>query len=124
MDKPWPKVPTELAAWFDGIVPDAPGVERRKMFGCPCAFVHGQMFLGLFQESLFLRLSEGDRAELLSHDEAAVFEPMPGRPMREYVTVPEGLLPDHELSAWIERARTYAASLPPKPPKPLRKKRT
>ena len=62
-----------------------------------------------------LRLSEAERTEFLALDGAARFEPMPGRPMREYVTVPQRMLasPD-ELAAWLEKSYAYAKSLPPK----------
>jgi hypothetical protein len=46
------------------------------------------MFVGLFQDDMILRLSETRRVEVLKIDGAKIFEPMPGRPMREYVAVP------------------------------------
>jgi hypothetical protein len=42
-----------------------------------------------------------------------------GRPMREYVALPEGLdLPARELADWVGRSHSFAASLPPKENKP------
>ena len=110
----WRPVPPEMTRMFDDLLVDLPLAERRQMFGCPCAFVGGQMFTGLHQENLFLRLSEADRAEFLKLDGARMFEPM-GRPMCEYVIVPPALLASSELlDPWLERAFQYAASLPPK----------
>jgi hypothetical protein len=88
------------------------------MFGYPAAFFQGQMFAGLFQTSMTLRLAEADRARFMTIDGALPFEPMPGRSMREYVVVPSALLAQpSELSAWLDRSLAYAASLPPKEPK-------
>ena len=53
---------------------------------------------------------------------AATFEPMAGRPMKEYVTVPSSLLASpEELEPWVARALAYGASLPPKAAKPRAK---
>ena len=107
----WRKSPPELIELFDEIVPPDPRVERRKLFGYPCAFVGGQMFMGLFQDSVFLRLGEDERAAFLGLDGAGRFEPLPGRVMRGAA-----------LGRWIKKAFTYAASLPPKPARPARKR--
>ena len=93
---------------------ETPG-ERRQMVGYPCAFLNGQLFCGLFASSMFIRLGETDRAELLATEGARVFDPMGGRPMREYVVVPAALLDDAEaLRKWLSRAAAYASALPPK----------
>lgn len=84
------------------------------MFGYPAAFVNGNMAAGLHQDGLVLRLSEIDRAGLMKAG-GKQFEPMPGRPMREYVVVPpEFANKPTELKKWLGRAVAYAASLPPK----------
>jgi len=45
----------------------------------------------------------------------AQFEPMPGRPMKEYAVVPPSIVAKpKELGAWIERAHRYGVTLPPK----------
>jgi len=46
------------------------------------------------------------------------FEPMPGRPMREYVVVPAKMVGDPaELQTWIEKSAAFAATLEAKPKK-------
>ena len=123
MKMTWRKSPEELIQKFGELVPRDPRVEQRKMFGYPAAFACGNMFMGLHQENLILRLPEPQRAELLSLDGASVFEPMPGRPMREYVVVPPALLSDLEaIRSWAARALEYGASLPDKKKKPAAKK--
>ncbi len=94
------------------------------MFGYPCAFVNGNMFTGLHQEALIVRLGENDRRRLIDEAGAKQFEPMPGRPMREYVALPRALLDDREkLTEVITAAKEFAASLPPKVKKPRKKKK-
>ena len=114
----WKKSPESLVALFDDVAPrDAP-VERRQMFGYPAAFVHGNLFAGLFQDSVMLRLPEADRTEFMTMPGARPFEPMPGRPMKGYVVAPAELLGDADgLRAWLDRAMRYVATLPPKPGK-------
>jgi TfoX/Sxy family transcriptional regulator of competence genes len=53
------------------------------MFGYPAVFVNGNLFAGLHQENFILRLSEAHRTALCSQHGAQLFEPMPGRRMRE-----------------------------------------
>ena len=87
------------------------------MFGYPAAFRNGNMFAGLFQDSMILRLGEADRLAL-SKRGGRPFEPMPGRPMREYVVVPAKVVGDPaELQTLIEKSAAFAASLKPKPKK-------
>jgi TfoX/Sxy family transcriptional regulator of competence genes len=108
------KSPPWLIQLFDARLANTRG-ERRQMFGYPCGFANGNMFCGLFGADLFVRLSEGDRAELLRVPGAMSFDPMGGKPMREYVVVPREMVDDEEpLRGWIDKALIYTESLPPK----------
>lgn len=122
----WEKAPLWLADLFAANLPDRPGVERRKMFGYPCAFAGGHMFAGVFQDIVFARLPPGEQASLEADHGARPFEPMPGRPMRAYTVLPEHVLEDEdELSRLLAAAYAAAAAMPPKvrkarPPKASR----
>ncbi len=60
-----------------------------------------------------LRLGEEKRQEFIGKYNAHGFEPMPGRPMREYVIVPTEVQADSALLAvWIQEALSYVRSLP------------
>ena len=112
-----PKAASEAVAQFEALVPVQPGVSRRPVFGQPAAFVDGNMFLGVFGEHIIVRLSETDRAKAHRELGAVPFEPMPGRPMREYVVLPTKLLGDRRATeAWVARALEYAGQLPKKVP--------
>jgi hypothetical protein len=118
----WRKSPPELVALFETVLPGPPA-EKRLMFGYPAGFVGGNMFCGLHQENMVLRLGDDDRARFLTLAGAATFEPMPGKPMREYVIVPPALLHDAaSLRPWIARALSHGSSLPPKAKKPMKRK--
>ena len=115
----WRRPSDEHVDLFLSLVPDDPDAELRRMFGCPCLFLGGNMFAGIHQEDLFVRLSADDRAALLAVAGARQFEPMPGRPMREYVCVPPAMLADQAaLEAWVARALANAHALPPKVKRP------
>ena len=114
---PWRKSSPELVERFHEAVAGIEGLEVRKMFGYPAGFIGGNMTAGLHQESFLVRLPEADRAERLA-DGWSIFEPLPGRPMREYVALPPEVVEDVEATrAWVERAAAYVRTLPPKVPK-------
>ncbi len=111
----WKRSPEALVQLFDRVLPEAPNFERRKMFGYPCAFVNGNMFAGLFAEQMFVRLPAEERLSMIAGQGAKPLEPMPGRPMKDYIVVPPALLKrETALKALVARALTFGASLPPK----------
>ena len=119
----WHAAPDELVRLFESTLRSVPEAQPRKVFGYPAAFINGQMFAGLHQDNLILRLPDDDRKSFLQHTGAKVFEPMPGRPMREYVVVPPPMLKSKaQLKTWFGKALAYAKSLPPKTSKPRSKK--
>ena len=115
---PWRKAPAELVERFGEAVAGIEGLELRKMFGFPAAFLNGNMVAGLHQDTFMVRLPDDLRAERFAEGWSA-FEPMPGRPMREYVALPPDVAADTAATrAWIERAAAHVRTLPPKAPKP------
>ena len=118
----WKKTPPALAALFDKAAPKDPRVVRKPMFGYPALFLNGNMFAGTFQDKVVARLSEADR-EKAKQNGVRQFEPMPGRPMKEYVVVPAtDVAQPAALASWIERAHRHAETLPAKA-KPAPKKK-
>jgi TfoX/Sxy family transcriptional regulator of competence genes len=112
------KAPPEVIATFQSAIDGLDGVERRTMFGYPAAFANGNMFACVFQDRIMVRLAPDDRAEAMRLDGARMFEPMPGRPMREYVELPADVTRTaRALRGWVSRGRDYAAALPTKTPR-------
>lgn len=110
--------PTEgTKDFFVSVVPDHPAVSIRPMFGQLSAFVNGNMFMGIFGEDVLVRLPEADRTEVIGAG-GSVFEPMAGRPMKEYVVLPGAWRDDPgRIREWAARSLDHAEGLPPKQPK-------
>jgi TfoX/Sxy family transcriptional regulator of competence genes len=116
-----PRADEEAKDAFRAVIPDAPGVEVKAMFGNLGAFVNGNMFAGLFGPTLGVRLTgETDRNELAALAGTGPFGPSE-RPMSGYVALPPDWSRQPNLTtAWIERALAQVAALPAKAPKPKR----
>jgi TfoX/Sxy family transcriptional regulator of competence genes len=118
------KAPARLVETFGATAPGPPAA-RHKVFGYPTAFINGNMFFGIFGENMFLRLPK-DLQEKMIESGGRAFEPMPGRPMREYILLPDSVVGDRgELKGWIAKSLAYARELPIKAAskKPRRKPR-
>lgn len=113
----WRPSPEKLVQSFKESTMALSDVEHRQMFGYPCTFVNGNMFTGLHQESMIVRLPEKKREELIALG-GKQFSPWPGRVMREYVSLPASILNDRKaLHSWLAESLSYARSLPAKKPK-------
>ena len=119
---PWRKSPEELVERFGAAVAGIEGLETRKMFGYPAGFIGGNMATGLHQESWIVRLPDEERHDRLDAG-WSIFEPMPGRPMRGYVTMPPDVRDDPDAArGWVERAAAHVRTMPPKVPKPRKRR--
>ena len=122
---PWEKPSPELVQRLDDAVATAADVsglqvELRPMFGCPAYFTNGNLFAGVHQSNLIVRLPAEARDEVIGLG-GGPFVPMAGRPMKEYVVLPPAVLGDAAATAaWVRRGAEYAASLPPKEKKARR----
>ncbi len=109
--------------FFLGLIPEDPAVEVKPMFGNLGAFVHGNMFAGLFGPAVGVRLGDQAQAELAAIDGSGPFGPAE-HPMGGYISLPEAWRGTPEIAAgWVERALTHVSSLPPKVKKPRRAKK-
>ncbi len=89
-------------------------VEEKRMFGGVGFLLNGNLLVGVWKESLVVRLGPDG-------GEAALLEPhvkrfnITGKPMRNWVLVePEGVEEDDQLADWIQRAATFVGTLPAK----------
>ncbi len=109
MDKP----NADTVAWYERLVPTDPRAEKGQMFGCPCAFVAGNLFFGTFAQTLIARVGEVRAAELVRPG-VQVFEPMQGRAWKEYLQFQPGATHDAELAKLAQEALEATAQLPAK----------
>jgi TfoX/Sxy family transcriptional regulator of competence genes len=113
-----PKPTEDDKQFFRSLLPEDPEVEVKPMFGNLGAFVHGNMFAGLFGSAVGVRLAEPDAAELAAVDGSGPFGPAE-RPMGGYLSLPSAWRDDADLAArWVDKARAYVGSFPPKVKKP------
>ena len=115
----WKKAPAEHIVAFDAALPKHPKVERRTMFGYACAFVNGNMFAGLHEENICVRIDQQAATDCIEEGKARTFAPMAGRVMKEYVAVPKAdCIEIERLKGWIEEAFRHSLTLPSKTKKP------
>jgi TfoX/Sxy family transcriptional regulator of competence genes len=92
---------------------DAPGVTGKPMFGGLVFLQHGAMTVAVTGADLMVRVGKAGAAEALALPGARPAE-MGGRRMAGWVVVDGAALDDEALSGWIDRARAFVATLPPK----------
>ncbi len=72
-----------------------------KMFGMPCLKnSNGKAFAGYTDGAMVFKLSGASHVEALALSGARLFDPMGGRPMKEWVVVPA-----EHCTRWIDFAR-------------------
>lgn len=108
----WLKPDPKLAEDFLGFLPKDTDVITKKMFGYPCAFVNGNMFCGMHNNRIVVRLPEEER-KILFKKGFECFEPMKGRIMKEYVVIPDKLLEKKaEVTKLFVKSVQYVKTLP------------
>jgi TfoX/Sxy family transcriptional regulator of competence genes len=108
----WQKPSEQTIALYQNIVSQLDGVEKRTMFGCPCAFVNGNMFFGVYQDQLFLRMGEEQREQLSQIFPIKSFSPM-GKVMKAYIAIPGVIMNEQvKLLTLVKNALVKAQMLP------------
>ena len=80
------------------------GAAASSMFGMPTLKINGKAFAGLREDTMTFKLTGEAHSEALALPGAAPFDPMGGRPMKEWVQVPV----DHSAK-WPRLARAALA---------------
>ena len=85
-----------------------------KMFGGLCFTINGNMCCGVAKQDLMLRLGNDGAADALEEPHVRPMD-FTGRPLRSMVFVAaRGVAQDDALRNWVNRAVTFALTLPPK----------
>jgi TfoX/Sxy family transcriptional regulator of competence genes len=89
-------------------------VTEKKMFGGIGFLLNGNMLVGVWKESLIVRLGEDEGEKALKQPHVKEFD-ITGRPMKNWVLIePEGVEDDDQLNGWIQRAVRFVGALPTK----------
>ena len=89
-------------------------VEEKKMFGGIGFLLNGNLLVGVWKDSLCVRLGSEQAEEALPEPHVKEFD-ITGRPMKGRVLVkPEGVTSDEELKGRIQRAMKFVGKLPAK----------
>jgi TfoX/Sxy family transcriptional regulator of competence genes len=90
------------------------GITERKMFGGLAFMVNGNMFIGVADDDLMVRVGPDAHGDALERPHARPMD-FTGRPMKGYVFVgPSGCRTRKALEAWTDRGLTFALTLPKK----------
>src|ERR1700761_1029274 len=90
------------------------GITEKKMFGGIVFFLNGNMLVGVWKDSLIVRLGDEQGQKALLDPHVKVFD-ITGRPMKNWVLVePAGVNNDESLKGWVERATKFVKTLPAK----------
>ena len=89
-------------------------IEERKMFGCICFFLNGNLLAGVWKDSLIARLGPDQGEDALLEPHVKAFN-ITGSPMKNWILVePQGVVDDEQLNAWIQQAVRFVGKLPGK----------
>jgi hypothetical protein len=89
------------------------GATRKKMFGGTCHLLNGNMLCGVHKDRLIVRLGEEAGAAALNEPHAGPMD-INGRPMKGWVMIEPGGYDGDDLHSWLEQARSFVSTLPPK----------
>lgn len=120
---PWKKANKDLINLLEKMMLNY-RCDRRVMFGAPTFFVNGNMFAGVHEDTIIIRLSELDLKEIFNlFKDVKPFTPMGNHIMKEYAAVPESFVEKPVvLKQWLDKSYKYASSLPHKAAKRSSKK--
>jgi hypothetical protein len=89
-------------------------IEQNKMFGGIGFLLNGNMLVGVWKDSLIVRLGPEKGDEALKEAHVSEFN-ITGRSMKGWVLVaPEGVENDDQLGGWVQQAVKFGGKLPKK----------
>jgi TfoX/Sxy family transcriptional regulator of competence genes len=90
------------------------GIEEKKMFGGVGVLLNGNILVGVWKNSLIVRVGPDGYEEALLEPHVTEFN-ITGQAMKGWVLVGrEGIEGDDQLKGWIERAIKFVRTLPAK----------
>jgi TfoX/Sxy family transcriptional regulator of competence genes len=90
------------------------GLQEREMFGEIGFLLKGNMYVGVWKDSLIARIGPAHYSAALGQPHVAQFD-ITGRPMNGWVLIgPEGIDDEPALRRWIYQAVEFVSTLPAK----------
>jgi len=90
------------------------GIVEKKLFGGIGFLLNGNMCVGIWKNSLIVRLDPNDSEAALKEPNVVPFD-ITGRPMKGWLMVePDGIETDKQLADWIRRSEEFVSTLPRK----------
>jgi TfoX/Sxy family transcriptional regulator of competence genes len=103
-----------LAARIRKVLARKRGIEEKKMFGGVGFLLNGNLLVGVWKDSLIVRLDPEESADALREPHVKAFDST-GKPMKGWILVePEGIEDNDQLAGWIDQATKFVKSLPTK----------
>ncbi len=100
-----------LALRIRQIVARRRGITEKKMFGGVGFLFNGNMLVGVWKNSLIVRLGPDNYEDALLEPHVREFD-ITGKPMKGWVMVePDGIENDSQLTDWIQRAVKFVGKL-------------
>lgn len=110
-------VPPDKLRLYEKLLASTPGIESKSNFGAAYTAVNGNMYSMISKYGVVgIRLPEPDRSAFIEKYGTTIFRADPAwPPSKEYVAVPDELLPDTAaLSPYLKTSYEYAKTLRPK----------
>jgi hypothetical protein len=102
-----------LAARIHDLMIGEPGLTERKMFGGVAYMLYGNVCIGIWHDELIARIGVDAAEPALREDGVREFD-ITGRAMQGWVLVAPARLVGRGLRTWVDRARKFVRTLPPK----------
>ena len=89
-------------------------IKEKKMFGGLGFLLNGNMLVGVWKDSLIVRVGPDAYEDALREPHVKDFD-ITGKPMKGWIMVEaEGVAEDDQLKNWIKRANKFVETLPGK----------
>lgn len=106
---------TPAEAYFHKITQEIPDVEPGKMFGALCFKTpNGKAAAMFWHDMIVVKLTGNARDEALSLDGTHFFDPMDGRPMKDWIVIPYAY--QNRWKEFALSATQYVKEIPAKAP--------
>ena len=90
------------------------GIVEKKMFGGYCWMLNGNMLVGVWKDSLVVRVGPEAYDDARQEPHVGEFD-ITGKPMKGWVLVDQdGVEEDDQLKEWLQRAIRFVDTLPSK----------